>query len=455
MSEARLIPIHALRQKKFDLRATAGKMLAKIAAEGRDLNSTELAAHERNVAALAENEAEIIKAEAELATERAMPATAHIDGGGNGKWIVSGGTSVKKPGAGLVGATYRKLFASAGEPLETGGFADAGEWLSAVFNTHRGFDPRLQAAQQEDVPSSGGFAVPTEFAAMLLDAAIEDSIVLPRATVYPMTSESKVIPCFDGFDHSASLYGGFVGQWTTELAGLTVTAAKLRQMTLVAKKLFIMGQSSNELLADAVNGFEGQLGQAMIKATSWFLDLAMLTGSGAGRPLGVLNDPALITVAKESAQDAATIVFTNCAKMYARLHPACFKNAVWVVNSTALPQMLAMTFTSLSAVDGLRAPAVTQADDGSFRLFTRPVLVTEKLAPLGTLGDIVLADFSQYIVGLRQGASLEKSNSAGFLNDSSYFRIIERCDSQGSWKSAVTPKNGDSLSWCVTLATRA
>src|ERR1039458_9631519 len=83
---ATLIPILALRQKKFDLKAAAGKMLARIAAEGRELNSTELAAHERNVAALAENEALLILAEEQLANERKMPATAHIAGDGNGKW---------------------------------------------------------------------------------------------------------------------------------------------------------------------------------------------------------------------------------------------------------------------------------------------------------------------------------------------------------------------------------
>lgn len=430
-------------------------MLQRANAQGRDLTPVEAEKFDRLSARLSDLEEQVTAATAELEAERRMTPTAQIAGNGTGQWHVTGGEGVKKPGGGRIGATYRQLFGMEGQPLDTGGFADAGEWLSAVMNSTQ-FDPRLKAAsQQEDVPSLGGFAVPTEFAAMLMEAAIEDSVVLPRATMWPMTSETKVIPAFDGFDHTSNLYGGFAGQWISELTPMTVQAAKTRQMKLTAHKLSILGQSSNEILADAVNGFESMLGQAMIKATSWFLDLAFLTGSGAGRPLGVMNDPALVTVAKEVSQDAATIVFDNCAKMFARLHPACFANSVWVVNSTALPQMLAMTFTSLSAVDGLRAPAVVQADDGSFRLFTRPVIASEKLAAVGTVGDIILADFSQYMIGMRQGASLEKSGHAGFLDDSSYFRIIERVDGQGSWKSALTPKNGDSLSWCVTLATRS
>jgi hypothetical protein len=49
---------------------------------------------------------------------------------------------------------------------------------------------------------------------------------------------------------------------------------------------------------------------------------------------------------------------------------------------------------------------------------------------------------------------IEKSSHAGFLTDTSYYRVINRLDGTGSWKSAMTPKNGDSLSWAVTLAAR-
>jgi len=34
------------------------------------------------------------------------------------------------------------------------------------------------------------------------------------------------------------------------------------------------------------------------------------------------------------------------------------------------------------------------------------------------------------------------------------FRVILRADGQGSWSQAVTPKNGDSVSWCVVLQAR-
>lgn len=102
---------------------------------------------------------------------------------------------------------------------------------------------------------------------------------------------------------------------------------------------------------------------------------------------------------------------------------------------------------------GLTQPALSQ-QNGQYYLLTRPVVFTEKLPAAGTKGDILLADFSQYAIGLRQGLSLERSGHAGFTTDETYFRMVTRIDGQGTWKSAVTPKNGNSLSWCVVIENR-
>jgi HK97 family phage major capsid protein len=186
-----------------------------------------------------------------------------------------------------------------------------------------------------------------------------------------------------------------------------------------------------------------------------------LQGSGAGQPLGVLNDPALIVVPAETspAQAAGSIVYENITNIFSRLHPACLSNSVFVCNSTAIPQLLSLqnkvwNNAHTDVVGGSAVPVVSQNADGSFSMLTRPLLFTEKLPPLGDKGDILLADFSHYVIGQRPGMGIEKSSHAGFLTDTSYYRIVTRIDGQGSWKSAMTPKNGDSLSWCVTLEAR-
>ena len=44
------------------------------------------------------------------------------------------------------------------------------------------------------------------------------------------------------------------------------------------------------------------------QALGYFEDVAFISGTGAGQPLGILNAPALVTVSKETGQAADTIV---------------------------------------------------------------------------------------------------------------------------------------------------
>ena len=82
------------------------------------------------------------------------------------------------------------------------------------------------------------------------------------------------------------------------------------------------------------------------------------------------------------------------------------------------------------------------------------MIFTEKIPVIGTEGDIILTDLSQYAIGLRQDMSLDRSAHAGFTKDTTFFRGILRSDGLGLWNAPYTPKNGNTLSWAVTLAAR-
>lgn len=56
---------------------------------------------------------------------------------------------------------------------------------------------------------------------------------------------------------------------------------------------------------------------------------------------------------------------------------------------------------------------------------------------------------------MRKEVSLDKSIHVGWTTDQASYRAILRADGQGTWDKAITPKTGDTLSWCVALATRA
>jgi HK97 family phage major capsid protein len=265
-----------------------------------------------------------------------------------------------------------------------------------------------------------------------------------------MKTNIKKMPAFDMSDNSEGApYGGLALAWAAEQSLLNTEMAKLRLVELVANKAYVFSFVSNELIEDG-GSFQDSLGTAFAKSIGWGLDRAFFSGSGAGQPLGVLNDPSLIVVPKTSGQTGGTINYTNLSDMFARIHPLCLNNSVWVANSSSIPQLLSLV------IPGTTVPVVVQNTvTGEFRILSRPCIFTEKLPTLGTQGDIILADYSQYVIGMRKDVMLSSSNAPGFMQDLMAFRGMVRITGQGSWQKAFTPLNGPTLSWCVTLATRS
>jgi HK97 family phage major capsid protein len=350
-----------------------------------------------------------------------------------------------------------------GEPMSGRRFADlfgrpAADNVSPeefIRSIHSGrFDPRLQraAAHTEQLGSTGGFLAPDQMTAHIHDTSLEMEIVRPRAAVFPMEGMTLRVPGIAIGDHtSGALLGGITGAWIPETGSMDEETAQLRLITLRAWKRGIYSTVSNEAGADTV--IQSLIGDKFPLAMSWHHDDAFINGTGAGQPMGILNDPALVTVAKETGQGGATIVYENCIKMLARLHPALLNGAIWLANPTAIPQLLQLSIGVGTA--GVHFPVLRETDGGAWSMLTRPILFSEKLPSLGTKGDLLLVNFSQYLIGMRKDTTVDRSMHVGFQNDTTAFRLISRLDGRGAWDKAFTPKNGDTQSWCVALAARS
>lgn len=443
--------IHALRQQHANQKKATRALLDRAKNEKRELTSSEDAQYEAYIHGLDAIEAQILEAEAQLDEERVTAGVDVTTGA-----IGAGAAPRSLPKGVKPGRRYSEMFPGI---LSAAGFSSSEEFFKTVGSGLN--DPRLMASAQgmgEDFPATGGFLVPSEFSAAMLDASLENEIVRPRAMVYPMKSATRKIAGFNNLDHAGGqLFGGFSVQWSDEGdLGINQTA-KLRMIQLTAKKGMLFAVASNELIADGMS-FDEMIGTALIQSIAWGFDYAFLQGNGAGQPLGVLNDPALIVVPK-GATLTGNISAINIYNMFASLHPSCVKNAVWVANSTTIPQLLqlqtsVMNIARTDFVGGSAVPMVTTNVNGQFTLLTRPILFTEKLPALTSQGDLILCDFSQYAIGLRKEVTLERSIYAGWQTDESGYRAIMRLDGQGKWNQPFIPVNGNPLSWCVALQAR-
>jgi HK97 family phage major capsid protein len=305
-----------------------------------------------------------------------------------------------------------------------------------------------------NVPADGGFLIPETLRSELLRVALEKALVRGRARVVPMETLTVPFPMIDASSNASNIYGGVTAYWTEEAASLTDSAPTFGRVKLEAKKLTAYSEIPNELFADSIISLEMFINEIFPEAIAWFEDLAFISGSGVGEPLGFLNSTATVSVTKESGQAAGTIVWENIVKMYARMLPSSLDSAVWVAHIDTFPELATMALsvgTGGSAIwlnNGVQGPPMT--------ILGRPVMFTEKVNSVGTAGDISFVDFSYYLIGDRQAIQADTSPHYRFQNDQTTVRFIERVDGRPWIQTAITPNQGNNtLSPFVQLATRA
>jgi len=200
------------------------------------------------------------------------------------------------------------------------------------------------------------------------------------------------------------------------------------------------------------------LTQMFAKEFAFKIDDELIRGSGVGMPLGVLNSPALVTVAKEAGQDADTVLFENIQKMWSRMYAPSRANAVWFINQEVETQLDAMSIGIGAAGVPVYLPPGGISETPYARLKGRPVVPIETCSALGDAGDIILADMSQYLYA-EDSAGVQGATSIHLHFDygETALRWTLFNDGQPWWNAALTPYKataGQTLSPFVTLAAR-
>jgi HK97 family phage major capsid protein len=325
-------------------------------------------------------------------------------------------------------------------------------------------DPRLNnfraaaSGLNETVPSEGGFLVQQDFSTDLLADVFQTGILASRCRRIPISgnANSLKINGIDETSRASTRSGGIIGYWEEEAAEKTASKPKFRKIELNLKKLIGLCYATDELLQDAV-ALEGFIKSAFPSEFGFLVDDAIINGTGAGMPLGILNSGCLVTQAKETGQQADTIMAENVIKMSSRLFASSFPNAAWYVNQMCLPQLYTMSIAVGTGGQLVFVPpgGLSQAPYGT--LLGRPVIPIEQCAALGDLGDIILADLNGYILAQKGGIQSDMSIHVRFVYDESVFRFVLRVDGQPVRASALTPYKGGATatqSHFVALAAR-
>lgn len=343
-------------------------------------------------------------------------------------------------------------------------FRSLGEQLQAVFRHYSSkgtvTDGRLVRAPTgagEVDPTGGGFLVQFDFGASIFMLAHDMGEILSRVNKIPISANSNglKIPGVDETSRATgSRWGGVASNWAAEGVAGTESRPKFRMVEFDLRKLISKMTITDELLQDST-ALTAIAAQAFSEEIMFMTEDAIFEGTGAGQPLGIINSPALVSVAKEIGQAAGTIQLENINKMWARLWARSRKEAVWLINQDCEPQLFQLNQVAGVGGQPVYIPPGGVQNAPNSTLFGRPVIATEYSAILGAPGDIALVDLSQYTVVDKGGVQMATSMHVAFDTDEMRFRITYRVDGKPMWHSAITPfKGSNTRSPFVVVAQR-
>lgn len=427
-----------LRQRRADLLKSMQGLTAKADAENRDFNSDENKE-------FGEKEAEVVSLNSRIEREERMMGLENAVG--------SSKAAAYEP------ADDTRSVQKEQKKSETSQWDSAGAFFRAVVQAgtpgHR-VDPRLVEERgtglSAGIASDGGFAIPSDFANDLLARVYSTGEIASRVKRIPLSAQSNSLK-INVIDESSrvtgSRFGGVRAYWMDEAEAYVASKPKLRQMEWKPKKLGAVCYMTDELMEDAP-ALQAVVQDAFVKEMTFAVEDAIIRGDGSGKPLGILNSDALVSVTKENAQ-SGTVVKENIAKMRARLIASSRPNAVWFINQEVEPQLNLLTLGDLGAY----FPAGSLANSPEDRLYGRPVIPVEYCSALGTVGDIIFADLSEYVVVEKGSIKMQSSVHVRFLYDEQVLKFTYRVDGQPVWNKALTPyKGASSLSPFVVTETR-
>lgn len=415
---------------------------AKAAAEQRDLTAEEAADFDKHMSAADAAQATIDRETKLLAA--------------------SVGSAVELPGV-SIDAHITTGDNRAADPKH--GFASIGQFFSAVkgaataASNGMAVDGRLLIGAAAPTTfnsgnsgADGGFAIPPEFSQELWRLSLAEGSLVPFTANTEVTGNSMVFPKDETTPWGST---GVKAYWRGEGGAGTASKMELGTNMLRLKELMALVPVTNELLDDAT-ALGSYMAPLAAESIQWKTNEAILFGKGGNQPLGCMSGDALVVVAKETSQTAATINQLNISKMRSRLKTGELKNAIWVGNPDILPSLEAMTVGQIP----IFLPPGTGLREGGYdgTLNGRPLILTEHANALGAQGDLSLISLKGYrTITKRGGIETATSMHLYFDANATAFRFIFRIDGEPIIKAAIQPPTGKSTntrSFFVTLAAR-
>jgi HK97 family phage major capsid protein len=273
----------------------------------------------------------------------------------------------------------------------------------------------------------GQYLLPLTQVAEIFSVTNQQPGIMQTARTYNVPGRSLRIPYLIQDTGDSTLNRPMAGQ----IADVTIIGEgstkpartpQFGQRLLTVFKFAAITQMGDEILVDDFTGelpteVSNAVGQQAVNAVN---EQCTIDGDNSGNnPLGALNSAngALIKVNRATAN---TFTAPDAFNMYER-HTHGPKSC-WMISRRVLAQLFAMQTTNNTMVTFLR----DLNNRPQMLLLGLPVIISDLLSPLGTLGDVALINGDFYALALRQALTIESSIHFAFINDLTTYRFIVR-----------------------------
>ena len=295
-------------------------------------------------------------------------------------------------------------------------------WLQAVITGDR---EKLQILT-EGTAARGGFLVPEEFANLIVEDIVDNTVMRNLATVVTISTDTWHLPQLTSRPNV---------NWRSETAVKATTTADFSEITLTPYSIAGIITLSDELVADASLGVGGSIVNYVAQKLGTDIGLkedeAFWTGNGSGRPTGVDNYTLTIVDAGAGGTDSARADAIKRAPL--RLGQGYRNRGVWVMNARTMARVATYKDSQNNyLLTGL-------GDANTERLVGRPVFEQNDIPD----GKAFFGDFSYYYIADREGMRTKVSDEAtvasnsAFERDLTHVRVEKRVDGELALTAAV------------------
>lgn len=422
-----------LREKRAKLVAEMRGIIETAEGEDRDLTAEEQTAFDTAKASKDDLDKRIERLEGVEASEQVLDAVIPA---------ASRRAGIQRPG----GDSAAREFESIGEFLSAVRFRPSDQRLEFVEGVGAEMDENgLRAEQRMDNDRQGGFMVPTQFRSTIMSVSPQDALVRSRANVIPAGSPPDAgitMPALDqSGDNPGNVFGGMTFSWIEEGGEKPETDAELRGISLVPHEIAGFVTVTDKLLRNwqASAAFLENLMRGGVSAAE---DYAFLRGTGNGQPLGALNAPVLKAVHRAVANQVS---YTDLVNMVAVLLMRG-GSPVWSIPQGALPQI-----AKLKDENGNYIWIANARDGFAGTLLGYPVRWNNRAPALGSKGDILLADWSYYLIKDGSGPFVAASEHVKFTSNKTVIKIFWNVDGAPWMNAPFKEENGYEVSPFVAL----